>query len=266
MRGTARELFKLFKFVERGDLSQEQVAKKNAISAVYDEMQEKRKHSDTTELMVEINRIISDAITVTKDVQALAENRRFDISSIDFERLQQEFAHIKNKNLLIKDLKDLVEERLHRMMQTNPLRIDYYERYQEIINEYNAEQNKAAIEKTFIDLMAMTKALDEEAKRFVREGFESDEELAMFDLLCKDTLTPQEIKEIKALSKTLLDTVKLKIAELDHWTEKPETLDIVEVLIRDTLFEELPESYEDMEIVAYRQIVFDHVRKTYPAA
>lgn len=263
---TARELFKLFKYVERGELLQEHVAKKNAISAVYDEMQEKRKYADTTELMVEINRIISDAITVTKDSEALAESRRFDISSIDFDRLQQEFARIKNKNLLMKNLKDLVEERLHKMMQTNPLRIDYYERYREIIDEYNAEQNKATIEKTFIDLMAMTKDLDEEAKRFVREGFESDEELAMFDLLCKETLTPQEIKKIKVLSKTLLETVKAKIAELDHWTEKPETLDIVELEIRDVLYRELPSSYADADVATYRQIVFEHVRRTYPAA
>ena len=122
------------------------------------------------------------------------------------------------------------------------------------------------IEKTFIDLMAMTKDLDEEAKRFVREGFENDEELAMFDLLCKETLTPQEIQKVKALSKTLLAIVKAKIAELDHWTEKPETLDIVELEIRDVLYRELPTGYADSDIAAYRRVVFEHIRRTYPAA
>ncbi len=31
----------------------------------------------------------------------------------------------------------------------------FYERYQEIINQYNAEQDRATIEKTFMDLMVL---------------------------------------------------------------------------------------------------------------
>jgi type I restriction enzyme R subunit len=39
--------------------------------------------------------------------------------------------------------------------------------------------------------------LDDEEKRYVREGFDNDEELAMYDLLLKDSMTPAEIKKIK---------------------------------------------------------------------
>lgn len=81
------------------------------------------------------------------------------------------------------------------------LRIDYYERYQTIIQEYNAEQDKAAIEKTFIDLTNFVNDLDDEEKRFVREGFENDEELAMYDLASEGLATPAEIKKIKNLAK-----------------------------------------------------------------
>lgn len=81
-------------------------------------------------------------------------HRQFDISKIDFDLLSREFAHTRRKNLLLRDLDELVNQQLAKMLVANPQRIDYYDRYQEIIDAYNAEQNrKKAIEKTFMDLM-----------------------------------------------------------------------------------------------------------------
>ena len=70
-------------------------------------------------------------------------------------------------------------------MARNPTRIDYYERYQTIISNYNAEQNRAAIEKSFTDLLALANELDIETERYIREGFDNEEQLALFDLLKK---------------------------------------------------------------------------------
>ena len=161
-----------------------------------------------------------------------------------------------------------MEERLANMMSTNPLRIDYYERYQTIIEEYNAEQDKALIEKTFIDLLNFVKDLDSEEKRYAREGFDNDEELAVYDLLMKESLTPAEIKKIKELAKVLLERIKEKIKELDHWTEKEETQAAVDVLIRDTLFMGVPDSYcEDITVLNdYRKRIYEFVYSRYPAA
>lgn len=72
-------------------------------------------------------------------------------------------------------------------MKNNPLRINYYERYQEIVDEYNKENRKDEIAIVFENLMNLVNDLDEEQKRYVREGFDSDEELTMFDLLVKDS-------------------------------------------------------------------------------
>ena len=160
----------------------------------------------------------------------------------------------------------MVEDRLAEMMSRNPTRINYYECYQKIITEFNAEQDKAAIEKTFIDLTNFVNDLNEEEKRYVREGFDNDEELSIYDLLLKDSLTPQEIKKVKQLSKTLLEKIKAKIVELDHWTEKEETQAVVDVLIRDTLWSELPESYDEAAVAVYRQKVYEFVYSNYPAA
>jgi type I restriction enzyme R subunit len=88
----------------------------------------------------------------------------------------------------------------------------------------------------------------------------------MYDLLLKDSLTPSEIKKVKKLAKVLLERIKDKISELDHWTEKEETQAAVDILIRDTLWSELPDSYDDRLLNEYRRKIYEFVYTTYPAA
>ena len=82
-----------------------------------------------------------------KNDGAIDESKRFDISKIDFDLLSREFAHTRRKNLLLRDLDELVNQQLAKMLFANPQRIDYYDRYQEIIDAYNAEQNRATMRK-----------------------------------------------------------------------------------------------------------------------
>lgn len=256
----ASELKRLMKYVNRDDITIDVRKKYEAIIAIHDELQKKRKHTNTTDLMVQINSIISEHVEI--DVTEIhEESRRFDISAINFGVLSKEFARAKTKNLLMKDLEEVVQQQLERMLFSNPSssRIDYYERYRQIIADYNAEQDRATIEKTFQDLMELVKTMDEEQKRYIREGFSSDEELAFYDLLFKDDLSKSDIKKLKEVAVTLFQAVKKKIEETDHWTDKQDTKGQVDVLIRDILFNELPASYDDASCLEYRQKVYDYV-------
>ena len=261
----ARELFRMFKYIEKGEVSAETHRYKNAISEIYDQLQVKRKHADNSALMVQINEIVSEYVTVIK-TEGQEDNKKFDISNIDFDRLRREFEKAQNKNLLIKDLQQVVEERLAKMLRQNPLRIDYYQCYQEIVDEYNRDNKKDEIAIIFENLMKLVSELDEEQKRYVREGFESDEELTMFDLLVKDSLSKEEVKKVKKLAQTMLSKIKARIHELDHWRDKEETQSIISVLIRDLLWSDLPDSYDDNAITTYRQQIYEYVYNTYPAA
>ncbi len=261
----ARELFRMFKYVEKKEVGIETFGYKNAISAIYDQMQKRRIHADNSALMAQINEIVSEHISVSKTTSE-SENRKFDISNIDFDRLRVEFAKKQNKNLLMKDLQELIEERLQKMLRDNPLRIDYYERYQTIVEEYNNDNKKDEIAIIFDKLVKLVSELDEEQKRYIREGFESEEELTMFDLLMKESLSKTEIKKIKSLAQTMLSTIKARIHELDRWREKEETCSIISVLIRDLLWENLPDSYDDTIVSAYRQQIYEYIYQTYPAA
>lgn len=262
----ARELFRMFKYIEKGEVSSETVHYKNAISAIYDQLQEKRVHADNSALMAQINEIVSGAVAVNKS-ESEESSKKFDISKIDFDRLRKEFERVKNKNLLFKDLQELVEERLARMLKSNPLRIDYYQRYQEIVDDYNNDNKKDEIAIIFENLIKLVNELDEEQKRYVKEGFNSDEELSIYDLLISgQNLSKEEIKKVKKLAQDLLIKIKARIHELDHWRDKEETQSIISVLIRDLLWADLPESYDDNEIANYRQRIYEYVYNTYPAA
>ena len=263
----ASELKKLVKYLDREDITGQTRREYEAISAIYGELQKKRKHTDNTDLMVEINGIINQYITVEEPApEAEGAPRRFDISAIDFDLLRREFAKAKKKNLILKDLDELIQERIAGLLFANPNRINYYERYQEIITAYNNEQDRATIEKTFMDLIDLANSLDSEEQRYVREGFTSDEELSMYDLLFRDDLSKNEIKKIKEVAVDLLQKLKQKIAELDHWTDKQETKAAVDNLIRDTLWAELPESYDEISISEYRQKIYEYVYMRYRAA
>ena len=249
----ASELNRLMKYTDRDDITGHTRKEYEAIAAIYAELQKKRKHINTTDLMVEINAIISSYVEIQHMPSMVREEpRRFDISAIDFDLLRREFAKVKKKNLVLKDLEEVIQQKLDRMMFCNPDRINYYERYQQIIDDYNSEQDRATIEKTFMDLMDLANQMNQEEQRYVREGFSSDEELSFYDMLFRDDLSKNDIKKLKEVAADLLHKIKDKISELDHWTDKQETKAAVDNLIRDTLWAELPECYDEVSISGYR--------------
>jgi type I restriction enzyme R subunit len=262
--GYASRIVQIMKFITFKDITEPQViAEKDAVIAIYKQLQQKRKHADITDLSVAINKIVSDYVG-TQPEEQLTGTRRFDISKIDFDLLQKEFAGAKHKKLMIDDLEAYIKKRIDQMLMANPSRINFYEEYQRIINDYNAEQDRASIEKTFDDLIKLSQSLDTEQKRYLREGFQTDEQLSMFDLLFSPDISKNDIKKLKEFSVVLLDTIKAKIAELHNWREKPATRSEVETLIRDTLWNGLPESYTDEQIGEYRQRVYEYFFERYP--
>ena len=263
----ASELKRLMKYADRNDITGNTCKEYEAIAAIYAELQKKRKHINTTDLMVEINCIISSYVEIKHiPVMVREEPLRFDISAIDFDLLRREFAKVKKKNLVMRDLEEVIQQKLDKMLFANPNRINYYERYQQIINDYNSEQDRATIEKTFMDLMDLANQMNQEEQRYVREGIASDEELSLYDMLFRDDLSKNDIKKLKEVAALLLQNIKDKISELDHWTDKQETKAAVDNLIRDILWSELPECYDEVSISVYRQRIYEYVYTRYKEA
>ena len=205
----------------------------------------------------EIPQSVIDALIATEDV------RFYDHSGVDVRGLFRVAKGLLTANTSAGG-GSTISQQLAKMLFANPHRMDYYDRYQEIIDAYNAEQNRATIEKTFMDLMELANSLDTEQQRYVREGFSSDEELSVYDLLFSENLTKQEIETIKKVSVDLLTKIKQQIAKLDHWTDKQETKAIVDNLIRNTLWQELPNSYDVSDIQTYQKKIYEYVYMRYP--
>ena len=258
-------LLKLWKFLDRDDVTSEMKQRKDALEAIYKELQKKRKHADITDLSVAINEIVDEHLEIDS-AGKLSETKlkcRFDISKINFDLLRREFARKREKNLIMKDIQELLQERIAQMVSVNPSRVNFYEKYQEIIHKYNSEQNRSNIEKTFEDLMRLTEELSEEEKRYIREGFESDEQLSLYDVLFKDDLSKEDIKKLKNVAKDLLSKIKSMLKTMDHPFDKQETKASIVITIRDLLWQELPESYSDESITYYRDAVFNYISQQY---
>lgn len=254
----ASELFRLSKYLDRDDIDKAMRKRIDAILAIERQLNKKVRHADNSALMAQINRIISYYVKIEDQQEGIVPSKQFDISKIDFDLLSKEFERAKNKNLIIRDLDTVVKQRLDEMLKSNPKRIDYYEHYQKIIDDYNNTQDSAEIEKTFMDLMNLAKSMTTEEKRYVREGFENDEELSLYDMLFSDNLSKEDIRQLKKVSVDLYQKIQSKIQELDHWTDKPETKAVIDNLIRDTLWNELPASYDEFAISKSRQRIYDY--------
>ena len=87
-------------------------------------------------------------------------------------------------------------------------------------------------------------------------------EAKLFDIVYVED-PQEEIKKLKEVASSLLQKIKAKIAELDHWTDKQETKAEVDNLIRDTLWAELPESYDELSISTYRQRIYEYIYTRY---
>ena len=144
-RTYGNELSRMMKYLNRHDISYEDRQRKDAIIAIYSELKKKKKHVDTVDLMIEINGIMGEYILMEPTSQDRSMEKRFDISKIDFDILRREFAMVKKKNLMFKELDELIRMRLDKMLRENPKRVDYYERYQKIIEEYNQDKDRANI-------------------------------------------------------------------------------------------------------------------------
>jgi type I restriction enzyme R subunit len=238
----------------------------NAINIIYKSLQKDRDQADISDIIKQLHEIIDKSITVTQG-KGKEPNKSYDISKINFNRLRAEFEHVKTKNTTVQSLKSVIEKKLERLIQRNPLRTDFQEHYEKIIDEYNKEKNRQNIEATFEALLKFVQELDEEESRAVREGLD-EETLAIYDLLVKPDLKPQEIQKIKKVAKELLKALKEKLKDLYKFQDKEPTRDAVKVLIRNFLWDEktgLPvDLYTQNDVYEKTDAVFYHVYRAYP--
>ncbi len=237
-----------------------------AVNIVYKSLQKDREQADITDIIRQLHKVVDEAIATKTEHAAAEDSHPYDISKIDFDRLRREFERTPAKRTTVQNLKNVIEQRLRRLLLRNPLRTNFQKHYEEIVAEYNREKDRVTIEKTFEEILRFIDRMDEEESRAMREGL-SEEALALFDVLKKPDLTPGEIKRIKSVAVELLGTLKAEKLRVDRWREKEATRDAVRGAITNFLWDDntgLPETYSEAEIQNKTEAVFVHVFRAYP--
>ena len=237
-------------------------AEESALVAICNKLQEARQTPDVSALLQSLYEVVDTALTTDtgQPVNLLNNPTRYDLSNIDFARLRAEFSQTPYKQLVAMNLQEKIEQRLAAMLAVNPTRVDLYERYQKIIADYNKDKDATEIQKVMDDLFTLNDGLDDEARRYLREGLDNEAELAVFDLLQKESLTKTDRDTIKQVARELLEKLTTGKLQIDHWREKATAMAQVKAEIIKHLYEHLPEgAYESGEIDLKASAIFTHI-------
>jgi len=183
-----------------------------------------------------------------------------DLSQIDFEALRKFFDDTENKNIAAESLSAELEEKIKEMTRKNKLRKRFLDRLNSLIHEYNSGSRD--LDSFFEELVALAKELSKEDARAIKENL-TEEELAIFDLLVKEKLNPDEVEQVKKVVQELLAKLKTEKFVLD-WKRKEETRADVKITIRDILYDNLPEpAYSEQDCEDRTQKVYFHIYDNY---
>ncbi|HOY20844.1 MAG TPA: type I restriction endonuclease subunit R [Haliscomenobacter sp.] len=259
----ARMVFKKYKALQPDKLLYQYAPRKDAIDVLYTAIEDNIESADVAELMRKIQQIVDDSIANMVAEPTQDHGKLIDLSGLNFALLEQHFLKAPHKNTLVQSLKDKIENRLQQMVERNPLRVDFYQRYQEIIDAYNRGKDAVTIEETFKKLIEFVNALSNEEADTKREGL-TEEQKAIFDLLRKPNLSEADKKKIKEIAIELLEDLKKEKLRVEQWSAKSVTAAAVFNTVSRTLFESLPyPSYQSEDIDLRTNLVFEHLKQQY---
>jgi len=187
------------------------------------------------------------------------EYRLVDLSRIDFEALKAKFENSR-KRIEAEKLKGAINCKLVQMVRLNKSRVNFLEKFQKLIDEYNSGSYNVEI--FFANLVEFAQGLNEEEKRGIAENL-TEEELAIFDLLIKPemTLSNKEQQEVKKVAHDLLETLKKEKLVLD-WRKRQQSRAAVRLSIEEIL-DRLPRSYIP-ELYQHKcDVVYQHIYDSY---
>ena len=214
---------------------------------------------DISQVMGQINGLLDESITG----HAIRESGppALDLSKINFEALANRFKASKHKNTELEVLKAAIRAQLERMIRLNRTRVDFAEKFEALIESYNA--GSATIEALYAELLALSNSLNDEQQRHVRENM-SEEELVIFDILTRPApeLSTEERAEVKKAARELL--ARLKALLVLNWRQKSAARSQLKLAIEDTLDTGLPRAYTSELYHQKCSAVFEHVYESYP--
>ena len=181
-----------------------------------------------------------------------------DLSKINVDELRAEIKRAVYKAIEIDDLKVFLEKALQDMISRNCTRMQFSQRFKNIIDRYNAGGSEN--EDYYEQLVKLLEDLQKEQARPNMEGL-TEEELEVYDLLIRGKkLTKAEEQKVKLAAKNLykkLTTEREELLVVDWYKDDQPRLK-VKSAIEYALNEDLPESYDKEVFEAKINLLLNH--------
>lgn len=183
-----------------------------------------------------------------------------DLSQIDFKVLKAKFEK-SHKRIETEKLRGAINRKLVEMVRLNKSRVNYLEKFQKLIDDYNSGSHN--VEAFFKKLVEFAQGLNAEEKRGIAENL-TEEELAIFDLLTKPemTLSKKEEKVVKKVAHDILEALQREKLVLD-WRKRQQSRAAVRQSIEVILDEGLPGTYTKELFQHKCDVVYQHVYDSY---
>ena len=259
----AGQVDRLFKAILPDKAANQFGQDRKAIVVIKEKIQSLLPPVDISTVMYAVNKLLDESIVPDKEgyviVDGSPETRYLDLSKINFEALKRQFERSR-KNIEAEKLRGMLNQKLMQMIRLNKSRVDYYQKFQQLVDEYN--KGAKSVDRFYVELLSFAQDLSDEEQRGISEHL-TEEELALFDILTKPNvkLTRKEKEQVKAVAKELLETLKRERLVLD-WRKHQQTRAAVELKIQQEL-DRLPEVYDVGLYEDKCSQVYQHVYDSY---
>ena len=221
--------------------------------------------ADITAVMSDVEALLNDSIaTEGYRIGGMPHSDPLiNLSEIDFAGLQKKFAD-GEKHSEAEKLKRLIAFNLARLVTANRSRINFMEKFQQLIDEYNTGSRN--IESFFKELVEFANGLSAEEQRTMAENL-SEEELAIFDILTRPEppLNDKEREAVKKVAREMIAKLKTERLVID-WRQKSQARAAVQQMIAN-YFRDLPSPPYTKEIKQQkRELTFGHIYDSYSGA
>ena len=218
--------------------------------------------SDISDVIKAVEDLLDQSIAPTgyliEDPAYYETDQIVDLSQIDFDQLREQFRG-RHKQIEIEKLKGAINRKLSELIRFNRTRMDYQEKFEQMIAEYNAASD---VQQFFEQLIAFVDALNAEEQRTITEQL-SQEELALFDHLIPTELdlTEADRDEVKNTVRQLLNSLRETLV-LD-WRQRQQSRAVVLQTIKEILDAQLPQCYTKALYDQKCQVVYQHIYDSY---
>ena len=264
----ANTVERLYKAVLPDPTAHEFAARVAPVKVIADKIRALTPPADISQVMQQVEELLDESIAtegyiIREGGVPYGDDHLIDLSNIDFEKLARKFK-ASRKRTLNEKLKGALAQKLIAMVRLNRTRMDFMEKFQEMIDAYNAGSVNA--EEFFQQLLDFAQSLNEEEQRGVGEQL-NEEELALFDLLTKPQIdmSAADREKVKATARQLLSTLKAGKLALD-WRKRQQARAEVRVTIEKLLDQGLPTGYTPELYKQKTTAVFQHVYDAYYGA